>query len=312
MSRAIHLDKVKEILRSKNFHVEFSFTSSKESFVVIRHTQLGFRSVICVQSRYTLVSTDKTFQLEPAGEIKEQNLYSPLDIEGGSNDMYAETIKMSTVDMDIASKLERYKKCLSSSQAFGLFFWGHGFVASVWYDHFGMYRTNENSLSFMDIYPMIGIDSLLSWSSKLTQNLETMVQKFYGILKSVSDQNQSSVEEIMKKLRKYKELKNEMQNKLTGLSSELKNVTDLLKETDDEINKNELEFQTNTGIASGDVFRKNRAKDTLEKLYTARIKLYGMRDVTSSKISSIYYSMDSVTYHIKTSITELEKVLTED
>ena len=307
-SRTLHIDKIRDLVNTKDFFVEDIFSSPKERFIIIRHLFQGFRSVICVHPRYTIVTDDPVISLEIVQEQQEQSLYEPLQED---DSMYKDTIKISQVNLDIAMEIQRYKKCLSQTQAFGIFFWGHGFIANVWYDHFTLYKTNVNPKGDVDIYSMIGVDNLTSWTTKTTENLQNIVPKFFKILDSVNDANGDSVEDIMKQLRKLKEKKIDLKQKASLYITESVKITEMLKDIQVKIENDEKDIKTNSGLSTGDVFRNSRAKDRLEDLYKNQRKLFDVKDLVSSKLSSIYYNIDSVIYFTRKGVSELQKILAE-
>ena len=158
---------------------------------------------------------------------------------------------------------------------------------------------------------MIGVDNLTSWTTKTTENLQNIVPKFFKILDSVNDANGDSVEDIMKQLRKLKEKKIDLKQKASLYITESVKITEMLKDIQVKIENDEKDIKTNSGLSTGDVFRNSRAKDRLEDLYKNQRKLFDVKDLVSSKLSSIYYNIDSVIYFTRKGISELQKILAE-
>ena len=310
MSRTLYADSLQEVISPKGFHIEFVLNSSKEKFIVIRNVKVGYRSVICVHPRYNLVTSSiDTVPIEPLSQANESTIYQPLEEEDG---IYKDSIHLSNLNVETIMEIERYKKCLVSSQTFGLFFWGNGFIANVWYDHFSAYKVADSPSGTMTIYSMIGVDNIVNWSSKTTDNLKTMIPKFYKILKSVEDANTNSTDEIMKHLRKLREQKSDLNKQIQTLTEELKTTEDMIGEVAKNIEETESELKLNPGLAVSETFRKAKAKELIEKLYNTRDKLFSSRDTITSRISSIHYNLDCVIFFTKKSISDLEKVLVEE
>lgn len=276
-----------------------------------RHTILGFRSVVCIPQKYTLTTSPEevVVHLEiPPSLVPQQNLYTPIEHDTDTN-MYSNSIKISTVNLEIVAEIERYKKCLSGSQSFGIFFWGSGFIAGVWFDHFSYYKTPESPVSGLVIYSMITIENLLSWSAKTTTNLETIVPKFYKILEDVSKIHEDECDSIISYLSTLKTRKEHIKAKISAYNEELENVNQLLKDVHEKVTAEEKEYNSNSGLETKDVFRKNKNKEVLDKLYNSKQKLFNTKDTLSAKLSLLHYNQDCITYFTKSAVTNLQKVL---
>lgn len=306
MSKTLNLERINEHLNSRQFGIERTF-NGLQKYILIRHLNKGYQAIISVSSKYTIQLDDSTIQLDQMDNRKVS--FSDYGEMTDTDTMYNKTLDLSDTNTEMVEHLQRYKQCLKGNPTYGLFFWEQGFISVVWSDHVYNYRCSLNPDSLVQILPVISVDNLLSWSSRIEENLETMVDKFHQLLSDVDAKYSEQMVGVVDSINKIQKLKQDCDKKITAYETELIRTKELIREYNDEITSITSEIGDNSGLTTGEVFRKSKFQERLDEMVKKRTQLFRARQDLQARLSTQYYIVDNVLFMSRESMNNLEKAL---
>lgn len=306
-SHKLHIDKIAEILKKKDFRLERIFSEGNlVKYIIFRHVSKGFQFVLYICSKYEVEFVQKYDSINTAiiyEDDEDENTHNDYELLFGSYlDNTYSSLSLNTSVTQLNFK--RFMRSVSFNKNYGLFILTQYSLSHVTYNRIRKFKPSASHQKWISTLPVISIEELVNWTTLTVQTLENMVEKLWGLLNDINVKHASTLISLKDSLNTLEQSKTKYDLKNIELKSEYKKLLSLIIDINSKMDKNKVELNSTTNE-----LRKQALEDKLTEFEKQRRLLFKQKSELESEINTYHIFMDEIVYRSHLCLSQLNDLI---